>query len=119
MLLGLSVTGCWRTTISHGETAAREPSPEWESKWHSGFINGVAEATGPYELKQACPDGWANIYTRTNFWAGLVTNITYSIYTAQNVSVACSANRAAPSAAKPASPQPAAARKPVRTASAK
>jgi hypothetical protein len=101
--------GCYTTTVTSGKPAARARI-EYDEKWHSGVVWGIAELSGPYNLQQICPNGWAEIKTETSFLNGFVDAVTYGIYAPQTVSVRCAAGAPAlaPAAAAPSStPAPA------------
>jgi hypothetical protein len=80
---------------------------ENDRRWHHGVIWGIAELSGPYNLKQLCPNGWAEVTTETSFLNGLLGAITSSVYSPQTVTVRCSGEEAesteggAPDAAGP------------------
>ena len=87
----LSAGACFRTTIKNGNPVGRTPI-EYDEKWHSGLIFGIAELSGPYDLQKACSQGWSEIHTETDLAAGFVTAITSNIYTPQRVTIRCSAS---------------------------
>ena len=61
------------------------------SRWHHGFINGVVEVGGNYNLDRICPQGWADITTERDFFSGLVGYVTYGVYSPQTVTIRCAA----------------------------
>jgi hypothetical protein len=89
-VLALCAAGCFRMTVKNGLPVGQTPI-EYDERWHSGLIFGLAELSGPYDLSKVCPQGWSQIHTETSFVAGLVTDLTQNIYTPQNVSVSCAA----------------------------
>lgn len=89
-LCALGLAGCFRMTIRSGLPVGNAPIA-YDDKWHSGLIYGMAELSGPYDLSQACPQGWSEIRTRTSFVNGLVEGITYDIYSPQTVTIRCAA----------------------------
>lgn len=88
----LLLAGCFRMTIKNGNPVGQTPI-EYDNKWHSGVVFGLAELSGPYDLSKVCPGGWAEIHTETSFVNGLVEAITSNIYTPQSVTIRCSARR--------------------------
>jgi hypothetical protein len=91
--LALASSSCYRMHVRNGD-AAPGPTPiEYDEKWHSGLVAGIAELSGPYDLQKVCPSGWSEISTHTSFLNGLVSGLTYSIYTPQTVSVRCAPKR--------------------------
>jgi hypothetical protein len=90
IVAALGVSGCWRMTIKSGLPTGTTPI-EYDGKWHSGVIVGIAELSGPYLLDKTCPQGWSEIHTETSFPNGLVQALTSNIYTPQSVTVRCAA----------------------------
>lgn len=97
-LVGLiaSSTACFTTTLRSGEPA-NPARLENDRRWHHGVIWGIAELSGPYDLKKICPNGWAEVTTETSFLNGLLTYLTSSVYTPQSVTIRCSGGEAEPS----------------------
>jgi hypothetical protein len=90
LILALCATGCFRTTIKNGLQMDYAPI-EYDNKWHSGLVYGIAELSGPYDLSKVCPQGWAAIHTETSFLNGLVQALTAQIYSPQSITVTCAA----------------------------
>lgn len=84
-----SVSGCYTTTMRSG-LPANPARIEYDKRWHHGVIWGIAELSGPYNLKEVCPNGWAEITTETSFLAGLLYAVTSGVYAPQTVTVRCS-----------------------------
>jgi len=90
LIAALALTGCWRMTVRNGNQVGPTPI-EYDGKWHSGFLWGLVETSGPYDLSKICPQGWAEIHTETPFVQGLVQVLTLQIYNPQGVTVRCAA----------------------------
>ena len=90
LILALALMGCWRMTVKNGRPVGATPI-DYDNKWHSGLIYGLAELSGPYNLSNICPQGWAEIHTETPFPQGLVQFLTFNIYNPQGVTVRCAA----------------------------
>ena len=88
LVLALALAGCWRMTVTNANPAGPTPI-EYDGKWHSGLVFGLAELSGPYDLSKICPQGWSQIHVETPFVQGLVTAITANIYTPQGVTIRC------------------------------
>jgi len=99
-LLGIatcvSATACFSTVVKSGAPAAAAVV-EYDEKWHSGVIYGIAEVSGPYDLSKICPQGWAEIKTETSFVNGFVQLVTFNLYNPQTVTVRCAAGAPPPS----------------------
>jgi hypothetical protein len=90
LFVALAATGCYTTTMRSGKPVGEAPLAA-DDRWHSGFLGGTQEASGPYDLSQLCPDGWAEIRTKTSFGNGLVELLTVGVYNPQTVDVKCAA----------------------------
>ncbi|MBK8994642.1 MAG: hypothetical protein IPM35_02675 [Myxococcales bacterium] len=88
--LALAATGCYSTTVRSGLPAGTTPM-EVDDRWHSGFVGGTSEASGPYDMERICPEGWSEIETETSFANGLVELATVGVYNPQTVKVTCAA----------------------------
>lgn len=69
--------------------AQPKASVAYDEGWHHGAVLGIAEISGPYDLQEICPDGWASISTKTSFVNGFVELVTGSVYNPQTVTVVC------------------------------
>jgi hypothetical protein len=99
IMFSVALCGCYTTTIRSGKSASpAQPTVEYDEKWHSGVVYGLAELSGPHDLAKACPNGWAEIHTETSFLNGLVDLLTWSLYTPQTVTIQCAAGGSTPSA---------------------
>lgn len=88
VILALALTGCFRMTVKNASPVGLAPI-EYDNKWHHGFILGMVEASGPYDLSKICPQGWAEVHTETPFLQGLVQVFTGIIYNPQGVTIRC------------------------------
>ncbi len=105
--VALCASGCFRTSVYSGVPPG---VPAIDNHWHSGFVGGWVETSGPYDLSQACPDGWGEIFVKTGFGRVLVHYLTLEIYSPQNVTVVCAApdtRGPAPASGYPTTPPPA------------
>jgi Bor protein len=92
--LGLSILpGCYTTTLRSGAVAS-PATVAFDDRWHHGLFWGLAELSGPYDLKKICPEGWAEVETETSFINGLLHYLTSGVYASQTVSVRCAAKAA-------------------------
>lgn len=90
LFVALAATGCYSTTVNSGKPVGEAPL-EVDEHWHSGFLGGTSESSGPYDLEKLCPNGWAEIHTKTSFGNGLVEFLTVGVYNPQTVDVKCAA----------------------------
>lgn len=88
LVLALACTGCFRTTVRAGAPPGDSPAG-YHERWHSGWIAGLIEGSGPHHLEQLCPGGWAQIDTKTEPVDLVVMVTTVFIYTPQVVTISC------------------------------
>ena len=100
VLLGLAGSGCFSTTLRSGAPPGDAPA-EFDEKWHSGFLLGLVETSGPYDLAAICPQGWSVFEAKTSVLNAIVELLTVGIYTPQTVTVICSASDASPPSSPP------------------
>src|SRR4030095_11872061 len=77
----------------------------YDEKWHSGFVFGIAEMSGPYNLSEICPGGWSEVRTETSFWNALVNVVTRDLYTTQTIGIVWAEAGGAPERAAAAAPR--------------
>jgi hypothetical protein len=82
----LVLSGCFETTLHNGRPPGE---PVVERAWHHAFVFGAVEASGPYELEELCPRGWAELETRSDPAHLLLSLLTLGLYTPQEVTVVC------------------------------
>lgn len=83
-----SSSGCYTTTLRSGLPAS-PATVDFDRKWHHGLFWGIAELSGPYNLSEICPQGWAEVETETSFLNGLLYSLSSGVYTSQTVTVRC------------------------------
>lgn len=88
MLSALACTSCFRTTVRAGVPPGASPAG-YHERWHSGFVAGLIEDSGPHHLDQLCPGGWAQIDTKTEPVNLVVMVTTLFIYTPQVITISC------------------------------
>jgi hypothetical protein len=115
LFFGLA-TGCFTTTVRSGQPPGREAAYE---RLHNGYLGGLIESSGPYDLPRLCPEGWSEVTTSLAPEQALTSLLTLFIYMPQTVTIVCAApgaTAAAPKAgfggpetpylAQPPAPQP-------------
>lgn len=81
----LPATACYRVTVVTGAP----PAPQVVNKpWQMGWVLGLVP---PPELnvKEQCAQGVAQVQTQRSFLNGLVSNLTYSIFTPMSAKITC------------------------------
>jgi hypothetical protein len=88
VLGALACTSCFRTTVRAGAPPGDSPAG-YHERWHSGWVAGLIEGSGPHHLEQLCPGGWAQIDTKTEPVDLVVMVTTIFIYTPQVITISC------------------------------
>lgn len=95
LLAALASAGCFRTVVRSGHPPAEAPESH-DERWHSGWVGGLIEASGPHSVAEACPEGWAEVRTETDPLHSFLNVLTTFIYSPQEVTVVCAAKGAPP-----------------------
>lgn len=96
VLVALTLSGCFRTVVRSGHPPADAPE-RYDERWHSGYVAGLIEASGPHTVDAVCPEGWAEVRTETDPLHSFLNIVTTFIYSPQAVTVVC-AEKGAPAA---------------------
>lgn len=80
--------GCASTTLRSGEPPGRTATG-FDERWHPGFLFGTVKSFERYDLKQACPQGWAEIRVEPDPFTLLAGAATLFIYSPSRVTVVC------------------------------
>jgi len=86
----LLLSGCYHVTVI---TGAPEGPTVTDKPWQNSFVYGLVP---PPELamREACPQGVAKVETEISFLNGLVSAITWNIYTPLHARVTCASGPA-------------------------
>lgn len=85
-LAALFLSGCYRVTVITGAP----PAPQTiDRPWQHSFVHGLVP---PAEIaaQAQCPQGVASVMTERSFVNGLVSFLTWNIYTPIHATVTCS-----------------------------
>lgn len=82
----IATTGCYHATVHTGLT----PSGETHKKWASGWVYGLVPP-GDVDGKTRCPNGVARVESQVSFANGLVSYLTFGIYTPMTIEYTCAA----------------------------
>jgi hypothetical protein len=87
LFAALLLAGCYHVTVV---TSAAPPGTHVNKEWQNSFVYGLVP---PQELnvKDQCPQGVTKVETERSFLNGLVSALTWSIYTPMHTEVTCSA----------------------------
>jgi len=80
------LSGCYRVTVVTGAPPA--PTAEIQRLWQHSFVYGIVP---PPEIDASaqCPQGIATVVTERSFLNGLVSILTWSLYTPMQATVTC------------------------------
>lgn len=85
LLAATSLGACYHATI---ETGATPSTTTIEKKWASSWLFGLVPPK-TVETAAKCPSGVAKVETQLSFLNGLVSVLTFSIYTPMDIRVTC------------------------------
>jgi hypothetical protein len=88
--LALLGTGCYHATVN---TGLQPGTQVIHQQWAHGWIFGLVPPATVEAAKQ-CTGGVATVETQMSFLNGLVSNLTFGIYTPMDIKVTCAAARA-------------------------
>jgi len=83
----LLLAGCYRVTVV---TAAPPSATVIDKPWQHSFIYGLVPPDSVV-VREQCPNGVARVVTEHSFLNGLVSALTWSLYTPIHVAVTCAA----------------------------
>jgi hypothetical protein len=89
-LLAVTLAGCSPTIVRSGVPAGASPAG-YTARWHHGFVLGLVDATGSYDIARICPSGWSEIRAETTVGAGVLQLVTVGLYTPSSVTIVCAA----------------------------
>ena len=88
LALAFIFSSCYHAQI----TTDKAPSSQViEKPWANSFIFGLVPPK-VVETASECPDGLAKVETKQSFLNGLVSGLTFSIYTPMHIKVTCAAS---------------------------
>jgi len=86
--VSLLSVGCGATVVRSGLPAGRPPDA-YDERWHHGFIFGLVDASGPYDLREICPLGWSEMRVTNSVLGVFLQSVTIGIYTPSSVTIIC------------------------------
>jgi len=88
-LAAISLTGCHKIYYHNaGQIAAVKNAAQYND-WHHIGVLGLVEFSEPINIKAKCEKGWNAIETENSFLSGLVSAVTYSLYTPREANLVC------------------------------
>ncbi len=87
-VLMFALTSCYHAQI----TTDKEPSNNViEEEWAHSFVFGLVPPN-EVEASSECPNGVAKVETQISFLNGLVSGLTFNLYTPMSIKVTCAAS---------------------------
>ena len=86
--LSLLATSCIETRLYSGLPPG-DPPQGYENRWHSAYLFGLAEGSGPYDLGKLCRSGWSEITVTPDFFTSVAGIMTLYLYTPNRVTIIC------------------------------
>jgi hypothetical protein len=88
MLLAAGLSGCATTTLRSGEPPG-STAAGFDHHWQAGFAFGLVRGFESYDLRRACPEGWAEVRIEADPFTILAGAFTLFIYTPSRLTVVC------------------------------
>jgi hypothetical protein len=90
LLLASAVTGCHKIYYHNGGPLVANKAAATVNEWHHIGAIGLVEFSEPVDLKRYCSTkGWSAVETENSFLSGLVSAVTYGLYTPREANVVC------------------------------
>lgn len=105
LVAALLCAGCGASVVRSGLPAGRTPDG-YDERWHHGFLLGLVDASGPYDVASICPHGWSEMRTGSWFLSGALQFLTLGLYTPSTVTIVCAQTAADPPDAPGEEPLP-------------
>ena len=84
------VTGCHKIYYHNGGSLVANKATANVNEWHHDGVFGLVEFSEPVDLKRYCAGkGWSTVETENSFLTGLVSAVTYGLYTPREANVIC------------------------------
>ena len=85
MIVVIMSAGCYHVTVV---TGAPPSTQTIDKSWQLGFVYGLVPP-GEISTKETCSQGVAKVETERSFLNGLVSSLTYSIFSPSHATVTC------------------------------
>jgi hypothetical protein len=90
LLLACVTTGCHKIYYHNGGPMVANKNAALVNEWHHIGAIGLVEFSEPVDLKRYCAEkGWSALETENSFLSGLVSGVTYGLYTPREANVVC------------------------------
>lgn len=84
------LVGCHKIYYHKSGPMVANKSSAMVNEWHHVGVIGLVEFSEPTDLKTYCGSGsWRSVETENSFLTGLVSGVTYALYTPRMANVVC------------------------------
>ena len=90
LVIASLLTGCHKIYYHKTPSMVANKSAATVNEWHHIGVVGLVEFSEPTNLKRYCADTtWNSVETENSFLTGLVSAVTYGLYTPRMANVMC------------------------------
>lgn len=89
----LLASACYRVTVISGPVPAATANAVVDKPWNHSFVIGLVPPP-PLDVSRPCGGNVSQVVTQRSFLNGLVSALTYNIYTPLQITVTCAGPRA-------------------------
>ncbi len=90
LVVATLTTGCHKIYYHNGGPMVANKDAALVNEWHHDGVLGLVEFSEPVDLKTYCSGrGWSTVETENSFLTGLVSGVTYGLYTPRMANVVC------------------------------
>jgi hypothetical protein len=91
IVLASLLTGCHKIYYHKSAPMVANKSSAQVNEWHHDGVFGLVEFSEPTDLKTYCGGSgkWSAVETENSFLTGLVSSVTYGLYTPRMANVIC------------------------------
>lgn len=88
-VVAIAVSGCHKIYYHNGGPSVANKTAANYNDWHHDGVFGIVEFSDPIDLKKYCERGWNTVETENSFLTGLVSVLTYGLYTPREANLVC------------------------------
>jgi hypothetical protein len=88
-IAAVALTGCHKIYYHNGGQMVANKSAAQYNEWHHIGVFGLVEFSDPIELNRMCQGKWTTLETENSFLSGLVSGVTYGLYTPREANLVC------------------------------
>jgi hypothetical protein len=90
LVIATLLSGCHKIYYHRAAPMVANKNSATVNEWHHLGVIGLVEFSDPTDLKTYCgSSGWRSVETENSFLTGLVSGVTYGLYTPRMANVMC------------------------------